>query len=268
MNTFANVPAKRSSIKDAVVLVLTVTGFILNGACGSPVPSDPTPVASNPATPPPPPPPTPPPTFPASPTWDVNLLGVPRFVDVDYIELSKIRQVTRFRSSAGHDYADDFERCRSMKHYYMPRDSASAISARIVAPVTGTVESLYVEWAGTQIRIRSEAYPAFLIVIFHVQLTAPLTAGQTVTAGQLLGTHIGNQTSSDVAVRVATPTGQMLVSWFDLLTDVPFQAYQARGVATRDVMIMSRAARDADPLTCAEGAFTSWGTSPQWVVLQ
>lgn len=263
---FMKVSATLPSLRSTAVLVLTIAFSTLYSACGGAAPSDPLPVTSNPGTPPPPSPPAPLPPAPA--TWDVNLLGVPRFVDVDYIELSKIRQITRFRSSAGHDYADDFERCRSMKHYYMPRDSAAAVTARIVAPVAGTVESLYEEWAGTQIRIRPTAYPAFTIVIFHVQLTTPLAAGMTLSAGQLLGTHIGNQTSSDVAVRVATPTGQMLVSWFELLTDARMQDYQARGVSSRDAMIMSRAERDADPLTCVDGGFTSWGVAPQWVVLQ
>ena len=235
--------------------------------CGS-GPTGSNPVANNPGTPPPPQPPPPPPPPTPPPTWNVDSLGIPRFVTIDYIELAKIQQISKFRSSAGHDYSDDFESCRSMKHYYMPRDSAAAVAARIFSPVAGKVELLYPEWAGTQIRIRPTAYPAFTIVLFHVQLSPPLVSDQMLTAGQPLGTHIGPQTSSDVAVRVDTPTGQKLVSWFDTMTDAVFASYQARGMASRTELIITRAARDADPLTCVDGGFTGFGTLPQWVVLR
>jgi len=73
----------------------------------------------------PPPPPQPPPPPPPV-TWNVDSLGVPRFVATDYIESARIARVSRFRSGYGHDYSDAFESCRSMKHYYMPAVMATS----------------------------------------------------------------------------------------------------------------------------------------------
>src|SRR5688572_19041243 len=79
-----------------------------------------------------PPPPPPPPTEPPLETvWDVDTRGVPRLATADYIDLSKIRRVSFFRSSVGHDASDDFESCRSMKHYFMPRNAATAPTIEI-----------------------------------------------------------------------------------------------------------------------------------------
>ena len=45
---------------------------------------------------------------------------VPVFVDHDVTDLSKLTEISLFRSSAGHDYSDGCEPCRSMKHYLSP----------------------------------------------------------------------------------------------------------------------------------------------------
>ena len=52
--------------------------------------------------------------------WDVDANGIPKFVTSDHIELSKIEKISKFRSGIGHDFSDNFESCRSMKHYYCP----------------------------------------------------------------------------------------------------------------------------------------------------
>ena len=53
-------------------------------------------------------------------TYDVDKNGVPQFMEADYIDLSRITQISKFRSAAGHDFSDSFESCRSMKHYFWP----------------------------------------------------------------------------------------------------------------------------------------------------
>ena len=50
-------------------------------------------------------------------TYDVQSLGVPRFVSTNYIDVAKIFAISKFRSASGHNYSDDFEYCSSMKHY-------------------------------------------------------------------------------------------------------------------------------------------------------
>src|ERR1035441_5603408 len=155
--------------------------------------------------------------IPSHETYDLNSNGIPRFVKSDYIELGKIERISRFRSGVGHDYSDDFESCRSMKHYFQPSNTVNWASIQIRSPVPGTVSRLDQEQlagSGTQIRIKSRDFPAFYFILFHVQTNSPISVGDSVSAGQLLGTHIGSQTTSDIAVGVNTPTGWKLLSYF------------------------------------------------------
>ena len=193
--------------------------------------------------------------------------GIPRFVSTDYIELDKITAISRFRSGYGHDYSDDFESCRSMKHYYQPLGSVTWSNVLIRSPVAGTVVGLNEEWAGTQIMIKSTAYPAFYFILFHVSLSPPLLEGDSVLEGQLLGTHIGDQTMSDIAVSVRTLEGERLVSYFDVMTDSLFTNYMDRGASSRSDFIITQEERDADPLICDWETFIYSGMIPNWVYM-
>lgn len=199
--------------------------------------------------------------------YDVDAKGIPKFVSTDYIESAKIESITKFRSGEGHDYSDDFESCRSMKHYFKPKSNVDWASIKIFSPVKGTVVRIDEEWAGTQIRIKSEQYPAFYFIIFHISLTNPLKVGDAVSEGQQLGTHIGSQTQSDIAVGVSTPNGWKLISYFDVMTDQLFQVYEARGIGSRSDLIITKEARDADPLLCSGETFGTTGTLENWVNL-
>jgi hypothetical protein len=154
-----------------------------------------------------------------------------------------------------------------MKHYFDPKSNGSVdwSTVQIFSPVSGTVSQIWEGWAGTTVRIKSEEYPAFYFIIFHVNLTNPLNVGDLVTAGQQLGTQA--HTGSDIAVGVDTPNGWKLVSYFDVMTDSLFQDYQARGLSSRDDAIISKEARDADPLTCDGEEFTDSGNLENYVVL-
>ncbi len=192
---------------------------------------------------------------------------MPRFVSAQYLDLTKVAQISRFRSAIGHDYHDDLETCRSMKHYFMGRSGADWSTIPIYAPVSGTITLTRVEQLGTQILIRATAQPAFTFIIFHVTPTTPVAVGTVVTQGQQLGWHVGSQTMSDVAVGVDTPSGYRLVSWFDVMTDGLFASYSARGLTSRAAAVITRAERNADPLTCSGETFTSGGILGGWVVL-
>jgi hypothetical protein len=193
---------------------------------------------------------------------------LPHFVAVDYIELDKIERISKFRSSVGHDYHDDFERCRSMKHYFEPKSSVDWSSIKIYAPVNGSVSRMIEEWAGTQVQIQSQKYPQYFFIIFHINLAVPLHIGDLLTAGQQLGMHIGSQTMSDIAVGVATEKGWELISYFEVLNDSLFQRYQLKGVEKRSDLIITKEARDADSLKCAGDAFIASGTIEDWVTLK
>lgn len=186
-------------------------------------------------------------------TYDLDALGVPRFVTTNYIGLEGLSRISYFRSHDGHDYSDSVERCRSMKHYFkFPGDTTP-----VYAPVAGTVHSSFQEWAGTQIQIRSDEQPAFLFVIFHVAPAVSVTPGTRYGAGQLLGWHATSQTYSDIAVEVSTPAGRRLVSYFDTLADAAFAPFQARGAASRAAFTITRAQRDGAPLGCSGEGFTA-----------
>lgn len=200
-------------------------------------------------------------------TYDIDLKGIPKFVNASYIELFKIKNISRFRSGIGHDYSDDFETCRSMKHYFQPKGTVAWSSVNIFSPVTGKVSNIREEWAGTQVSVQSDQYPAFFFILFHVNLSGPLDVGDPVVAGQFLGTHVGSQTWSDIAVGVNTPGGWKLVSYFDVMTDLLFQNLQSRGVGQRDALIISKQQRDSDPLVCEGDTFLTSGNLENWVTL-
>ena len=201
--------------------------------------------------------------------YDIETKGIPKFVRLNYLDLDRIARISKFRSAFGHSYSDDFEHCRSMKHYFEPKGDGSDWSTiPIYSPVSGTVWRMFEEWAGTQVWISTQEYPDISIAIFHIKLKDSLQIGQPVSRGQVLGNHIGGQTMSDIAVSVNTTRGWKLISYFDVMTDSLFQAYQARGVSSRDQLIISKEARDADTLTCDGESFTSQGQLEDWVVLR
>ena len=201
-------------------------------------------------------------------TWDIDKDGIPRFVIFNYIELDKINRISKFRSSQGHDYSDAFEHCRSMKHYYEPKGTVDWTSIKIYSPVTGKLTRVEEEWAGTKLEIASDDYPAFRFSVFHINLSKQRNLDEQVMAGELLGTHIGLETWSDISVIVNDPTRQgRMVSYFDVMTDAVFNEYRNRGVNSREDLIIPKTVRDANPLTCSGDTFMGIDTIENWVIL-
>lgn len=207
------------------------------------------------------------------PTYDVDVLGVPPLVAADCVQLWKISRVSRFRSGEGHDFSDDFETCRSMKHYYFPLDGVDPGSIALFAPVSGTVIGFLDEWEdalwkGTAVGIRPDTQPSFNVALYHVRLLRPLALGERVAAGQLLGTSAKRDgTATDVVVGVHTPQGYRLLSFFQVMPEAVFAGYRARGVPSRANLVIPRAERDADPLACDGERFLGPGRLPNWVDL-
>jgi hypothetical protein len=74
---------------------------------------------------------------------------------------------------------------------------------------------------------------------------------------------------SDISVIVNDPTKQgRMVSYFEVITDALFSEYSKRGIIHRDDVIISKATRDANPLTCSGDVFVSSDTIENWVVLK
>lgn len=200
--------------------------------------------------------------------WDIDKRGIPKFVENNYIELDKIYRISKFRSSVGHDYSDAFEHCRSMKHYFEPQSIADWSSVKIFSPVTGIITRAEMEWAGLKVEIESEKYPAFRFSIFHIN-SSGYDVGDSVEAGEQLGTHIGLQTMSDISVIVNDPTRQgRMVSYFEVITDAVFQEYANRGLLRREDVIIPKATRDTSPLSCNGDAFVTTDSLENWVILE
>ena len=124
---------------------------------------------------------------PAPTSYDVEKLGVPKFVTVSYVDPAVIGAISKFRSGVGHTYSDDVEACRSLKHYIQPRSSVDWRLVPIVSPVNGRIVDVYAEWAGVQLRIEPSGHPFFQVVLFHVTPHAGIGVGSVVTAGERIG---------------------------------------------------------------------------------
>ena len=209
-------------------------------------------------------------------------LVVPKFVGTDFTKLSLIEEISLFRSSSGHDYSDDCEDCRSMKHYFSPYVNFRVNGVvPVKSPVAGTIVSITAEGHGAsppginkQVKVRSSLHSEITFVLFHVDWAPGVAAGSGVVAGSTIGTarlqypdlmEIAHD--FDIAVRVHTLYGDRNVSWFDVVDDALFASYVARGATARSSFILSKAARDADPLSCSGQTFTFSGTLPAWFVL-
>lgn len=198
----------------------------------------------------------------------INTANPPQFIQHDFIDLSKIGSVSKYRSGAGHNYAANGETCRSMKHYYMPiidpdddwrLNSSDGLppppdgktDIPIYSPVDGQIVSVKEDQTniGIQAWIQPKNAPAFKIRLFHIFLSEGINEGSKVRAGQQIGV-IGGQQMTDIAVESFAPWKKQAVPYFQVMPDSLFQAYLDRGATSRDDFVISQAKRDANPLQC------------------
>jgi hypothetical protein len=213
--------------------------------------------------------------------------GAPKFVSTDFVNLANdISDISLFRSASGHDYSDSFESCRSMKHYFSPPIAKRVDNTvPIYSPINGKIVHLEMSnrtgaaflpddgVTNQAIYIRSSNQPGLSIKLFHIDISDPalvpgadLVAGQQIGFANMIDPTLGPVHSFDISVEANTPTGIRFISYFDIMTDTLFNNYitWGGGGITRNDFIISQAARDADPLTCAGETFTSFGTLPSW----
>ncbi len=197
--------------------------------------------------------------------WNISD-PLPQFVTSDFTERNKIGNISKFRSGVGHDYSDEYESCRSMKHYYLP-NVPDWTTISVFSPVNGQVVRLEEGWAGSQVHIKSNEYPSFTFVLFHVSLISSLENGSYVSAGQKLGYHASNSTYQDIAVRVTVIDGNekmKLVSFFEVMTNSLFSTYSDFSTNRAD-FIISKKTRDYNPMICNGEAFLTSSSLPNWV---
>ena len=196
----------------------------------------------------------------------VDLANPPQFIQADFIDLSKIYSVSKFRSGEGHDFSGNGETCRSMKHYFNPQVDVTikptkAADGRtipplpdgqhdidIFSPVDGFITEITSERlpVGEQIYIRPNSAKDYTVRLFHIYKTKDIKKGVNVKAGQKIGVISGYSTT-DISVEAGR---DQFVSYFQVMPESIFANYKARGALSREDFIISRAYRDAHPIPC------------------
>lgn len=196
----------------------------------------------------------------------INVDNPPQFIQADFIDLSKIYSISKFRSGEGHDFSGNGETCRSMKHYFTPQIDVTikpqkAADGRtippqpdgthdidIFSPVDGEITDITPERlpVGEQIYIKPTNAKDFTIRLFHIYKVDGIKKGVTVKAGQKIGV-ISKYSATDISVEGGR---YQFVSYFQVMPDGIFAEYQKRGAKSRDDFIFSRAYRDAHPIPC------------------
>ncbi len=189
-----------------------------------------------------------------------------KFVQADFIDSSKIYSISKFRSGEGHDFSGNGETCRSMKHYFTPQEDPTIKPTRVIeghsvppepdgkhdidifSPVDGKITDITSERfpVGEQIYIQPSSAKEYTIRLFHVYKVDGIKKGAIVKAGQKIGV-ISGYSATDISVEGGR---YQFVSYFQVMPDSIFAAYQKRGAKTRDDFIISKAYRDAHPIPC------------------
>ena len=212
---------------------------------------------------------------------------LPKFITHVVMDPKYLVAISKFRSNAGHGYSDDYEwPDSSMKNYYQPlpqylfgQNGQNTLPE--YCPANGKIITITPdgplstgEPRGNQISIVPDGYPAFTIVLFHVDTLASVTAGSHVNAGDLLGyADLREAINIDVAVSAnwnATPMfvnpgvlpapgqvlkapGWKLLSPFDVMSDATFAIYAPYGLTDRSAAVVPLTYRNYHP-----GQFAQW----------
>jgi hypothetical protein len=195
-------------------------------------------------------------------TVDEN--NLPKFIKVNVVDPELITSISKFRSGAGHSNPGWPETCRSMKHYLNTHDQTRKDSRTIDRFARPPVESaidiyspvdgrLYKSGTGEgddQLNIRVEGHRGYNIRLEHVHLNPDVGGfNARVKAGQKIATIWKGQ-NFDVSVFYYYYRGDMLFSYFQVLPEDLFIAWQDQGLKKREDVIFTREYRDAHPLTC------------------
>jgi hypothetical protein len=192
------------------------------------------------------------------PAVDIASGELPRFVTHTLVDPAEPTHISHFRSGYGHSYTNDFETCRTMKHYLSDAGGSDGKRELQYAPTDGIVTQLdgddVAEDADDyRVVISPAGHPAFTLELFHVDPAEKIVEGYELTAGEEIGRFASDgMTVGEPAVNVQTPTGRTLVSFYEVMGDEAFSAYQDRGVQSRDDLIYSEAYRDDHPIQCEQ----------------
>ena len=194
--------------------------------------------------------------------------SIPKLIQADFIDLSKIYSISKFRSGSGHDFSGNGETCRSMKHYFntqwttegqkmreannnLPPSPDGVNDVAIYSPVDGEITGIATEKMpiGVQIYIKPNSDPDYTIRLFHIYTNDGIKKGSKLTAGREIG-KISQYSNTDIAIMKRSLAREQYFSYFEMMPDDLFAKYIARGVTKRDDLILSKEYRDSHPLEC------------------
>ncbi|MBI2176292.1 hypothetical protein HYU40_02990 [Candidatus Woesearchaeota archaeon] len=168
------------------------------------------------------------------------------------LDLSQIKQISKFRSCVGHDYSGrnnngERETLRSMKHYVEPLQKLrTGNTVKIFAPFDGKVRELLESPPGKQMYISANAAPSWNFIFFHISPLPEVRQGSSVKAGQLVGYASKDIHNFDIGLKQFGFRGQVLNSPFLHMTASVLDEYAAKGV-NRENIIIPKSERDAEP---------------------
>ena len=178
-----------------------------------------------------------------------SLGPIPQFVDNDWIDLEYIASISKFHSTIGHGYPAD-DNPTSDKHYYDPLITYGSTNdtIKVYSPVRTKV--IKIEWEhhilsdgtirGQQIHLQSIEHPSVTFIYFHINIEPTgLSVGQELTQGQWIGYCDCREGCN---IDIAIYRSNIVISWFQLITDTLLSSYQTRGISNRSMMIKSEEA--------------------------
>ncbi len=209
----------------------------------------------------------------------VNPQSTDIFITSNFVDLSQIQSIAKFRSCHGHDvFSTDFngdsEPLSAMKMYFRPIDSLQGTNnkVKVFAPFDGEIVQVDPTDTsrGRHYVIRREPFNGWYMTIFHQTFSdADLHVGTRVKAGQFLSYATTNDIGHDFDIALQRFTNENaqyngvpsnynyqtailrnLEPIFPHMTEGVLAQWEARGVALADDTIVSKAYREANPCTC------------------
>jgi len=197
---------------------------------------------------------------------DIDPTKVPQFIQADFIDVTKLSSVSKFRSGVGHDASDSVENCRSMRHYFGFMDAPEVQvkegednvqeKAKFLidtfSPVDGRVMGISgdITKHGQQINIKPDNYPSIQVRIDNLNVDPSIHSLSRLKAGQKIGESRG---MAEITLSYNSPFGNKYnFSYFKLMPDSLFFKYQkaAGWDITRDDFIITKEYRDTHPIEC------------------
>lgn len=218
----------------------------------------------------------------------------------NFMDIDKIRQVSKYRSCTGHTVVpqDGREMKRNMKHYIeVYPDLRKEDTVELYSPYDGYISVIRADMADKlegEIWIAPERglgnfLPPFNLWMFsfeHMMPRKDLKMGSSVKAGELVGyasflvAERASPTFDVIYGKMAVPSApKKLDNWnspfadldsiFNHMSEEVLAHYQLRGI-TRENIILSKEERDNNPCTYRDQGpyFENSDDSANWVILQ